>query len=229
MQHVFNEESIMLQINLSRYSIQGETAEGQLYIEGCKICDTLEHAEASLPSGKYLVTLAHCKHFKRKMPLISPIDRGKRGLRDCSHCSALTQEKEGLIGTDGISGTNEAGRTTGTGETNEAVETADAGGLIGTDGSQSKRFILNNSCLPRFCPMIRPGNGVHHMQDGRLLVGERLVTGCITHPRAYFDQLVNRIKEQSRMKQSVVLYIRNLAKTEVTAQRSNRQGYEQDE
>ena len=153
----------MLQINLSRYSKQGETAEGQLYIEGCKICDTLEHTEACLPSGEYLVTLAYCKHFKRKMPLIGPTDLGKRGLRDCNHCCW-----------------------------------------------DHPQFFLNNSRLPRFCPMIRPGNGVHNQQDGRLLVGERLVTGCITHPRASFDQLVNRIKEQCRQKMPVMLTIREV-------------------
>ena len=44
-----------------------EVIDGHLFIDGIKICDTAENATEALPEGDYLVTIAYCKQYKRKV------------------------------------------------------------------------------------------------------------------------------------------------------------------
>lgn len=51
---------------------RSETLDGELYIDGLKICDTAENANGALPEGTYPITLLKCKQYKRKMLLLNP-------------------------------------------------------------------------------------------------------------------------------------------------------------
>lgn len=52
-----------------------------------------------------------------------------------------------------------------------------------------------NTCLPRYCPMLKPGNGIHGRKDGSILLGTRTALGLLVHPRASFDRLYDRLRK----------------------------------
>lgn len=56
-------------------------------------------------------------------------------------------------------------------------------------------FVCNNSVLPCYCPMLKPGNGVHNRLDGSILVGRYNCLGSIIHPMDAFDSLYERIRK----------------------------------
>ncbi len=59
-------------ITIQRTLIRGEFCEGQLSIDGLKICHTLENSNSLVPAGEYHITLAKCKQYARKMPVLNP-------------------------------------------------------------------------------------------------------------------------------------------------------------
>lgn len=56
-------------------------------------------------------------------------------------------------------------------------------------------FVCNNSTLPCWCPMLKPGNGVHNRPDGSILVGRYNCLGSLIHPKTTFDPLYERIRK----------------------------------
>jgi len=125
-------------ITLNRLNKHQDCIDGQLCIEGLKICDTAENAHAAIPAGTYTLSLVKCKQYARKMPLLTSAN--------CSGCKRLS-------------------------------------------------LVSNNTVLPCCCPMLKPGNGVHNRLDGSIIVGERVVPGCLIHPKAAFDSLYDRIRK----------------------------------
>lgn len=60
-------------------------------------------------------------------------------------------------------------------------------------------YVCHNSTLPLYCPMIKIGNGVHNRNDGSIIIGERIIWGCMKHPVRHFNRLIDRLdKAQSR-------------------------------
>lgn len=49
---------------------RSETIDGQLYIEGMRICDCAENAKSAIKAGQYSVSIIKCKQHARKMPVI---------------------------------------------------------------------------------------------------------------------------------------------------------------
>lgn len=70
-------------------------------------------------------------------------------------------------------------------------------------------FVGINTTIRQFCPMLKPGNGVHNRLDGSVLVGDCEVPGCILHPRTTFDSLYQRIRKSIERGNQVVLTIKN--------------------
>ena len=62
-----------MHILITRYRYKPATIDGQLSIDGIRICDCAENAHTALPPGTYSITIAHCRQYARKMPLIRPI------------------------------------------------------------------------------------------------------------------------------------------------------------
>ena len=60
-------------ILITRYRYKPATIDGQLSIDGIRICDCAENAHTALPPGTYSITIVHCRQYARKMPLITPI------------------------------------------------------------------------------------------------------------------------------------------------------------
>ena len=131
-----------MHILITRHRYKPATIDGQLSIDGISICDCAENAHTALPPGTYSITIAHCRQYARKMPLIT---------------------------------------------------------LISNQSS-----VINN----RICPMLKPGNGVYHREDGGIIVGEYLVPGCLKHSRTAFDNLYDRIRKNLQRGKEVTLTIR---------------------
>ena len=62
-----------MHILITRYRYKPATIDGQLSIDGIRICDCAENAHTALPPGTYSITIVHCRQYARKMPLIRPI------------------------------------------------------------------------------------------------------------------------------------------------------------
>ena len=70
-----------------------------------------------------------------------------------------------------------------------------------------KPHIGINTKLPRVCPMLKPGNGVFHREDGSIIVGEHLVPGCLKHPKTAFANLYDRIRKSAERGNDITLTI----------------------
>lgn len=70
-------------------------------------------------------------------------------------------------------------------------------------------FVCTNSTLPCWCPMIKPGNGVHDRLDGSICVGQYNCLNSLLHPRTTFDPLYERIRKSISRGNQVMLSIKD--------------------
>lgn len=75
------------------------------------------------------------------------------------------------------------------------------------DRCKKLKLVTNNTTLPCWCPMIKPGNGVHNRLDGSILVGRYNCLGSIIHPKAHFDAFYERIRKSLSRGNQVLLKI----------------------
>ena len=68
-------------------------------------------------------------------------------------------------------------------------------------------FVCNNTTLPCWCPMLKPGNGVHNRLDGSIVVGQYNCLGSIIHPKGVFDNLYERLRKSISRGNQVKLII----------------------
>ena len=66
-----------------------------------------------------------------------------------------------------------------------------------------------NTTMPCYCPMLKPGNGVYHREDGSIILGTRIIPGCLKHPVQAFDPLAERIRKAISRENEVTLGIKN--------------------
>ena len=71
-----------------------------------------------------------------------------------------------------------------------------------------QKLVCNNSTLPCYCPMLKPGNGVHNRHDGSIIVGVYNCPGSIIHPRDIFDTLYERIRKSISRGNKVILCVK---------------------
>lgn len=71
-----------------------------------------------------------------------------------------------------------------------------------------QKFVCNNSTLPCYCPMLKPGNGVHNRHDGSIIVGVYNCPGSIFKPRDIFDALYERIRKSISRGNKVILCVK---------------------
>ena len=71
------------------------------------------------------------------------------------------------------------------------------------------RYVYSNTTLPCYCPMLKPGNGVHNRLDGRILIGLYNGLGSLVHPKDVFDQLYERIRKSLSRGHKVILTIKD--------------------
>ena len=68
-------------------------------------------------------------------------------------------------------------------------------------------FVSNNTTLPCYCPMLKPGNGVHNRLDGSIIVGNFNIRGSLIHPKDIFDALYERIRKSVSRGNKAILSI----------------------
>ncbi len=68
-------------------------------------------------------------------------------------------------------------------------------------------FVCNNTTLPCWCPMLKPGNGVHNRLDGSICVGQYNCLNSLIHPRDSFDHLYERIRKSISRGNQVLLTV----------------------
>ena len=62
-----------MHILITRHRYKPATIDGQLSIDGIRICDCAENAHTALPTGTYSIAIVHCRQYAHKMPLITPL------------------------------------------------------------------------------------------------------------------------------------------------------------
>ena len=72
--------------------------------------------------------------------------------------------------------------------------------------TEDKEVTLN-TLMPCYCPMLKPGNGVHHREDGSILLGTQVIPGCLSHPLHAFDPLAERIRKAIKRNNVITLII----------------------
>ena len=73
-----------MHILITRYRYKPATIDGQLSIDGIRICDCAENAHTALPPGTYPIAIVPCRQYARKMPVIAQLK---------AHCSQLTAHR----------------------------------------------------------------------------------------------------------------------------------------
>jgi len=70
-----------------------------------------------------------------------------------------------------------------------------------------QKYVSNNTTLPIYCPQLKMGNGIHNRNDGSIIMGTRIVPGCLKLPREPYENLMERIRKISGRGNEVTLSI----------------------
>lgn len=172
-----------MQIELRRIRQRQDTIDGQIWIDGQRVCDSAENNKSALAPGTYPITLVKCKQHARKMPVICLEDNTREALvTGCTKGAAGLQSEE-----------------------NTCLEGST---LCAT--CPKLPFVGNNTRLPVYCPMLKPGNGVYNRTDGSIIVGKYLAPGCLSHPLEAFHSLYERIRKNIERGNPVQLIISSI-------------------
>lgn len=170
-----------MHIELRRYRLKGESIDGQIFIDGTKVCDCAENAHHCLPPGEYQVQVIKCHQHARKMPII---------MLPACESSRVSEFQSSKI---------------------ETLKPASATETLKPQCAHCKKlpFVGNNTSMPCKCVQLCPGNGVYNRTDGAILLGKYLAPGCLTHPKTAFDTLYERIRKNSERGNEITLTIQN--------------------
>jgi len=67
--------------------------------------------------------------------------------------------------------------------------------------------VSGNTPMPCFCPMLKPGNGIHNRNDGSIILGTYIAPGCLKHPKRAFNALYERIRKSASRGHELTLEI----------------------
>ena len=194
-----------MKIILQRIYIRGEITEGRLTIDGCCLCDTLENSGSCLPAGSYPLSIIPCKLYARQMLCVTqpPTD--------------LSRPKKGPATDQAKRPANGPAKGTAMAQAMEPAKRPKKASVAACTSCCRLDFVGANTRLPRFCPQIKAGNGIHNRWDGSILVGSltdpndptRNCHGCLLHPQAAFDNLFDRIRMSVNRGHEIELIIRD--------------------
>ena len=194
-----------MKIILQRIYVRGEITEGRLTIDGCCLCDTLENSGSCLPAGSYPLSIIPCKLYARQMLCVTqpPTD--------------LSRPKKGPATDQAKRPANGPAKGTAMAQAMEPAKRPKKASVAACTSCCRLDFVGANTRLPRFCPQIKAGNGIHNRWDGSILVGSltdpndptRNCHGCLLHPQAAFDNLFDRIRMSVNRGHEIELIIRD--------------------
>ena len=173
-----------MNIELRRTNIYKTSIDGAIYIDNAFVCHTAENVMTSLPAGEYLIGMVKCKQYKRNMPVILTGWSDER-----------FESEEGRVKREELKG--------------KSAQMASQNTMPCCSLCQKIKNVNHNTRMPQVCPMLKPGNGVHKREDGSIILGTRIVSGCLSHPRAAFENFYNRIRKKLERERKVVLRIKN--------------------
>lgn len=198
-------QRLIMKIILQRIYIRGEITEGRLTIDGCCLCDTLENSGSCLPAGSYPLSIIPCKLYARQMLCVTqpPTD--------------LSRPKKGPATDQAKRPANGPAKGTAMAQAMEPAKRPKKASVAACTSCCRLDFVGANTRLPRFCPQIKAGNGIHNRWDGSILVGSltdpndptRNCHGCLLHPQAAFDNLFDRIRMSVNRGHEIELIIRD--------------------
>ena len=70
-------------------------------------------------------------------------------------------------------------------------------------------FVCNNTTMPIYCPMLKPGNGIYNRADGSIILGTYIAPGCLKNSKEPFESLCERIRKLSSRGSEISLTIEN--------------------
>ena len=198
-------QRLIMKIILQRIYIRGEITEGRLTIDGCCLCDTLENSGSCLPAGSYPLSIIPCKLYARQMLCVT------QPLTD------LSRPKKGPATDQAKRPANGPAKGTAADQAVEPAKRPTKASVAACTSCCRLDFVGANTRLPRFCPQIKAGNGIHNRWDGSILVGSltdpndptRNCHGCLLHPQAAFDNLFDRIRMSVNRGHEIELIIRD--------------------
>lgn len=65
----------------------------------------------------------------------------------------------------------------------------------------------NNTILKMYCPQLKMGNGIHHRDDGSIILGTTIVPGCLKDTREPYENLSERLRKLAGRGSEVTLTI----------------------
>lgn len=167
-----------MEMKINRIRYKERSIDGELFINGFKICDTAEATVHHLPAGEYEVKLYKCQKAGRQLPRILI---GKRA--SCTSCCKMEAQRSKLRG-----------------KVYDRLMELQAGDPSAVVPLQEHELICNMMQqvldIPvTHCPQIRPGNGVFGTPDGGILVGRYLAPGILTNSLLTFSSLIKRLRK----------------------------------
>ena len=150
---------------------------GSLHINGQYICDTAENRQTTLPAGKYRIIRHYCHQYNRFMPLVQRLEFNEERLSIKEFRSTLNFQRSTFNCSH-----------------------------CPPQKTEDKEVTLN-TLMPCHCPMLKPGNGVHHREDGSIILGTQVIPGCLIHPLQAFEPLAERIRKAIKRNKVITLII----------------------
>ena len=150
---------------------------GSLYINGQYICDTAENRQTALPAGQYRIIRHYCHQYNRFMPLVQRLEFNEERLSIKEFRSTLNFQRSTFNCSH-----------------------------CPPQKTEDKEVSLN-TLMPCHCPMLKPGNGVHHREDGSIILGTQVIPGCLSHPLQAFEPLAERIRKAIKRNKVITLVI----------------------
>lgn len=196
-----------MKIIIHRIRVKELSTDGELYIDGKRICDTTEATPTLLPEGTYQISVFKCSKSKRQIPLIQfdggQYYNGTPTPLKCARCAALADECERL-------------RLSEYGKLNYAIESGAPHPevvalekVLDQEAEKDCQKAIRNAHDAANCPKLLHGNGVFNRIDGSILVGSYRQPGVVINSRPIFDRLYDRIEKAISRGYQVELIIHN--------------------
>ena len=176
---------------------------GSLYVSGIRLCHTEEHPGTALPAGEYRIVRHYCKQYARFMPIIIPNSPNHQHTNSPNH-QITNSPNHQITNSPNHQITNSLNHQI-TNSLNHQITNSLNHQLTNSlnhqltnsscEGCEQLELVSNNTSMPKQCPMLKPGNGVYHRADGSIILGTRIVPGCLSHPLQAFMPLAERIRK----------------------------------
>lgn len=180
-----------MNILITRTTVNEQTTDGCLYIDGQHVCDTAEATPTLLPKGTYSVVLFRCKKSKRKIAAVCSDGDKPPCEEQCRVCEATAKRIEKLRKAEYY-------------QLEKALKAQDNDNAADAEALKTYEKQVTEHTMAKIkeatkkrtpCPRITDGNGVWNTDDGKIVVGRYLLNGCVKHSGDIFERLYERMEK----------------------------------